>query len=210
MCLKTTRRDSIKQGLAWLAAACLIRPTWAQTSPSHAAMGELRVRVLDAKVEFAEQKFNRPLIISSGAISTITEAIVEVTVRVAGREATGRGSMYLSDLWSWPDAALSHDVRDARLRELCRSIARRLWELCGSEAAHPTELGLRLHNNICRGSSPPPLARAMCASPFDAAIHDAVGIAVGKSSFDLYDDSVVLPSADPFFQDGKAAARFVR
>src|SRR5207253_2667517 len=33
-----------------------------------------------------------------------------------------------------------------------------------------------------------PLARAMCASPFDAAIHDAAGIALNRSSFDLYVD----------------------
>ena len=168
-------------------------------------MDNIRVHVLGANVEFTDQKFLKPLIISSGAISTITEAVVEVTVRVAGREATGRGSMYLSDLWAWPDPTLSHTVRDARLRELCSSIAGDLWELCGGEATHPAELGLRLHNNICRDTSPPPLARAMCASPFDAAIHDAVGVALNTSSFTLYDDTVALPSADPFFVDGKAA-----
>ena len=206
MLIKITRRNSIKRGLVGLAAACLSNPSRVQALPSHVSMGDLRVRVLDAKVQFAEQKFKQPLIISSGAISNITEAVVEVGASVAGREAIGRGSMYLSDLWAWPDPALSHDVRDARLRTLCTSIAGKLWELCGGEPVHPTELGLRLHEKVCRGSSPPPLARAMCASPFDIAIHDAVGIALGRSSFALYDDSLALPSADPFFKAGSAAS----
>ena len=35
----------------------------------------------------------------------------------------------------------------------------------------------------------PVLARAMCASPLDAAIHDATGIALGLSAFDFYRDA---------------------
>ncbi len=43
----------------------------------------------------------------------------------------------------------------------------------------------------------------MCASPFDAAIHDAVGIAIGKSAFEFYKEPMPFPTADPFF-DGSA------
>jgi L-alanine-DL-glutamate epimerase-like enolase superfamily enzyme len=44
----------------------------------------------------------------------------------------------------------------------------------------------------------------MCASPFDAAIHDAAGQALGRSAFALYEDAVELPSADAYFPDDSA------
>lgn len=194
-----------RQFLARSGAAALAT-TAARPCAALARSTPLATRVLDAKVRFVEQSFLRPLIISSGAITKITEAVAEVTVRVDGREATGRGSMYLSDLWAWPEPSLSHDQRDRRLRALCEEIAGRLWTFCGSEPQHPLELGLRLHENVCREPSPPVLARAMCASPFDAALHDAAGLALGRSAFDFYGQPAPIPSADPHFHGRSAVA----
>jgi L-alanine-DL-glutamate epimerase-like enolase superfamily enzyme len=159
----------------------------------------MRTTILDAAVAFSDHPFVAPLIISSGTITQITQATATVRVRVGGREAEGKGAIYLSDLWAWPDPGLTHDERDAALRALCGRIADRLWALCGAQAMHPLELGLLLHEHVCGETSPPPLARAMCASPFDAAIHDAVGRALGCSAFALYDADAELPTADPYF-----------
>ncbi len=170
----------------------------------------LETTVIEARVQFVPQSFVRPLIISSGKITEITEALAEVRVRVAGREAVGRGSIYLSDLWAWPDPAFTHAQRDAAMCKLCRQIAAKLPAMCGGEAAHPLELGLRLHENVCREKMPPVLARAVCLSPFDAAIHDAVGIALGRSAFDFYRELVSLPTADRHFAGGNACAAIAR
>jgi L-alanine-DL-glutamate epimerase-like enolase superfamily enzyme len=156
-----------------------------------------------------------PLHLSTGAITAITEAQAAVTVRVDGREATGRGTIYLSDLWSWPKAPLEHAGRDAVLRQVCEEIAGRLPELCGGEPEHPLELGLRLHHAVSREAfalpaDPPVLARAMCASPFDAAIHDAAGIALGRSAFDFYREPAAIPSADGLFPGEGACAAIAR
>lgn len=183
-------------------------------------------RIGEARVEFFHRPFVQPLIISSGAITEITEARAHVRVEVDGREAWGRGAMYLSDLWAWPEPSLSHDQRDAVLRRLCLSIARNLPDQCGGEAAHPLELGMRLHHALVGHGGPPSgseradagsastepqptaLARAMCLSPFDAAIHDAVGAALGVSAMALYDDPVPMPEADRLF-GGESAARVI-
>jgi L-alanine-DL-glutamate epimerase-like enolase superfamily enzyme len=166
-------------------------------------------RVLDASVTFTEQPFITPLIISSGAISAISEADATVTVQVGDRTGTGHGSIYLSDLWAWPEPSLTHAQRDAVLRSLCEKIARDLRDLCGGKAAHPLELGLQLHESVCTDTTPPALARAMCASPFDAAIHDAAGKALGCSAFAFYDSPASLPGADRFFE-GIAAWQAIR
>lgn len=193
-----TRRVFLKRAIAASAAvsspATLISSIYRRNE-----IPAMRVQVLSANVEFFDRFLSRPLQLSSGLITHVTEARVAVGVRVNGKEARGRSSMYLSDLWSWPDPAYSHSERDILLRKLCLQFARHLPSLCGNEPEHPLELGLRLHHSVCREAQPPILARIMCASPLDAAIHDATGHALGKSAFEFYSRRYPIPSADNYF-----------
>jgi len=166
----------------------------------------MKASILNASVEFIEQPFLQPLQLSSGLITQATEARVTVTVRVGDREGTGRGSIYLSDLWAWPSAAPPRELKDAAMRALCEHIASDLVGFCGGEAAHPLELGLRLHHRISQPDEVPLLARAVCASPFDAAIHDATGQALEQSAFRFYDVDAPIPSADQWFSQGAIPA----
>jgi len=160
----------------------------------------MKTAILSARVEFLEQPFVKPLQISSGLITQATEARVEVEVEVAGCRAIGKGSIYLSDLWAWPGAEPDRATKDLAMRELCRNLANTLAAQCGGEAEHPLELGLRLHHSLgALAPEMPLLARAVCASPFDAALHDATGHALGCSAFRFYDNSEPIPSADSFF-----------
>jgi len=93
------------------------------------------------------------------------------------------------------------------MRRYCEELAADLPRICG-EQAHPLSLGLRLHDTAVgdrsRGDSkdrPPSLARAVCGSIFDAAIHDAVGQALNCSAFDFFDEPCPIPEADPWFGD---------
>src|SRR6187402_2853032 len=100
----------------------------------------MNCEILSASVTFREQPFAKPLQLSSGTITEITEATATVRVRVDGREAAGRGSIYLSDLWAWPDPSLTHAVRDAHMRALGDTLAAHLPSL--TKGAHPLECGL--------------------------------------------------------------------
>ncbi len=178
--------------------------------PRALSRAQTQALVLDADVEFIEQRLTQPFVLSSGTIEVLTEARATVRVRTGRGEATGHGSIYLSDLWAWPDPELSHEVRDRALRRCCRNIADSLPRLVGGEAAHPLELGLRLHDAVCHPQGAgvadelPPLAQAMCLSPFDAAIHDAVGRSLGLSAMRLYEGEASATSADRWF-DGRGA-----
>ncbi len=68
--------------------------------------------IADASVTFQLQPLVQPLHLSSGTIREVSQASTVVTVEVDGRRAVGRGTIYLSDLWAWPDASLTHDERN--------------------------------------------------------------------------------------------------
>ena len=168
-------------------------------------------RVVAAQVTFVNQPLVQPFVLSTGSITVLTEARATVVVRTPqGTEVAGFGSIYLSDLWAWPDPALSHEHRDKVLRQLSEWIAHRLPDLVGSEAAHPLELGLRLHHHVCETTTDPAfdgvpsLALAMCLSPFDAAIHDAVGKATETCAMRFYEGQPIETSADAWFETGGA------
>jgi L-alanine-DL-glutamate epimerase-like enolase superfamily enzyme len=171
-------------------------------------MTEFTFEVLDADVSFSSLRFATPLQLSSGVIDEVTQATVSIVGEVAGRRATGRGTVPLSDLWAWPDFSLSHATRDGVLRTMCERLAAEAPKCFRDVKAHPLELGLRLHQWACHEMAiepdPPLLARAMCASPFDAAIHDAAGRALNRSAFSLYNEAVAMPSADAYFPEGGA------
>jgi L-alanine-DL-glutamate epimerase-like enolase superfamily enzyme len=170
-------------------------------------------RILDATVSFKRQRFITPLQLSSGIIESLTQALAAVVVEFDGRRATGHGTIYLSDLWAWPDDSFTHDQRDAVLRRVSETIAGELPRQFAQDDLHPLEIGLRLHDLACHGltftPNPSALARAMCASPFDAAIHDGAGIAQNRSAFSLYDEAAAVPSAEDYFP-GIGACRAIR
>ena len=168
------------------------------------AAHDLRTDILDARVSFQSQRFRTPLVISSGSITHVTEADAEVRILLGGVEAVGHGTIYLSDLWAWPHPTLSHEYRDKAMRALCQQIAEDIRKLSGTDSCHPLELGLRLNTAIHLLVLPdamPALVRSVCLSPFDAALHDAVGKALRVSSFSLYQHDCPIPSADYLFPD---------
>jgi L-alanine-DL-glutamate epimerase-like enolase superfamily enzyme len=162
-------------------------------------------KILDAEVTFRSQRLRVPLHLSSGVIESLTQVDASIALEIEGRQAVGRGAIYLSDLWAWPDQSQTHAERDLVLRRLCEMIADELPRRFRGENLHPLELGLRVHDLACNdlplAPNPSILARAMCGSPFDAAIHDAAGLALKRSAFALYQDAAKIPSADRYFPE---------
>src|SRR5690349_13984942 len=101
-------------------------------------------QILQADVSFESRSFATPLQLSHGVIQELTQATVSIVGQARGRRATGRGTIYLSDLWAWPRSSLTHAQRDAALRQLCEGLARELPKYLGDVKLHPLDLGLRL------------------------------------------------------------------
>ena len=105
--------------------------------------------IQDVEISFCSQRFATPLHLSSGVIEELTQATVAIHGTAGGQRATGRGTVYLSDLWAWPDHTLSHDRRDAALRRLCDTLVAEIPKYFRNVKLHPLDLGLQLHHLAC-------------------------------------------------------------
>jgi L-alanine-DL-glutamate epimerase-like enolase superfamily enzyme len=112
-----------------------------------------------------------------------------------GRRAEGWGGIFLSDVWAWPDPAVGQPVRQHAMVRLVEEWARRVAEY--RPHAHPIDIWWDMHEELqpcaerlsrtLRLPGPMPyLASLVCASPVDAALHDAFGKAAGINSYNGY------------------------
>lgn len=143
------------------------------------------------------EPFRMPLKLSSGPIRGCDFASVRVAVENRqGVAAEGRGGIFLSDLWCFPETEIPHEGKTACMKEMVRSFAEALRELDGyQDPFRICFLMDRQMQQLLRKTAEkhqlnrelPLLLGAVCWSPFDAAIHDAWGRAAGRSCYDMYD-----------------------
>jgi L-alanine-DL-glutamate epimerase-like enolase superfamily enzyme len=154
-------------------------------------------RIESAEITFSDERLAVPLRLSKGVISEITYAEVSIGwLTRQGEHARGRGAILLSDLWAFPHPTLDHAAKDRAMRALCTTLAELLpadgdygdplqkhhWlEACLANAVAAVEA-----QEGWRVGTLPQLAALNCLSPFDAAIHDGWGRAIGGSVYQLY------------------------
>lgn len=158
---------------------------------------DVRVDALD--LTFSNERLATPLHLSRGSITAVTYAkvVIEVQTR-AGQQQHGTGAIFLSDLWAFPDPTYDHAQKDQAMRILCQTIAAYLQ--AGDVYGDPLEKGHQLEEALpglvtqvedalpfLKRGAIPYLAALNCLSPFDAAVHDAWGRALGGSAYAFYD-----------------------
>lgn len=167
----------------------------------------IAVSIVDAGFRFTPRSFLKPLRISTGTITELIEATAFVRVRgTSGLEATGEGNILLSDLWAWPDPTRPHAEREAAMRGYCERLASELPTRCGPGPRHPIVLGMHLFESLHSDDGMPVLARSVCSSPLDAALHDAAGKLAGLSAFELFEGEAGDESIDRWFPESGAFA----
>ncbi|MBI4976692.1 MAG: hypothetical protein HZC28_04380 [Spirochaetes bacterium] len=154
------------------------------------------ITIKAASITFTEEKLRTPLMFGGGVVTAITKAAVSVTVEnKAGKTGTGRGQILLSDLWAFPSLHISHEAKDAAMRLMSRKYLSYVKGFSGfghpvdiymESKPHMKELCDEVTRECSLRESFPFLAALVCASPVDMALHDAMGIAAGVSSYDLY------------------------
>ncbi|SVB47867.1 uncharacterized protein METZ01_LOCUS200721, partial [marine metagenome] len=137
-----------------------------------------------------------PLKFGPETLTHVTCARVRLTVRLGnGSIATGWGETPLSVQWVWP-SALPYEPRHQALKEFCVRLTK-AWAAFDA-SGHSLELGhdfqqtelpklLEAFNADSPAGEPMPwLAALVCCSLFDIALHDALGQALGRPTYETY------------------------
>lgn len=151
------------------------------------------IRILEVQYNFEEHEYRSPYQFGGRTVSQVTLLNVNVrVVSVAGKEASGFGSMPLGNAWSFLSQVVTYDQSLEAMKRLAgeiRSITRHY-----RRAAHPVDINweleaeyLKAAADVCRklqlAEPIPVLCTQVTASPFDAALHDAFGKANGINCY---------------------------
>jgi len=154
------------------------------------------IKLVDIAPTFKDEEFRTPLKFGTGVIRAITSLTVRATVENGkGDRAEGLGNILLSDIWGYPSDVMSHEERDQAMRRVAINFCELLLE--SAHFGHPVDLYMEVKSELARLASevgedlkvetPMPLLGALvCASPADAALHDAFGKVNGICSYDGY------------------------
>ncbi len=139
--------------------------------------------------------YRTPIKFGGRVVSDVT--VVDVAVEVEsrdGRRASGTGSMPMGNAWAWPSGRVSTDDTLAAMVGLSGKLVdlAAACQVCG----HPLEithalapqyeiLAQQTVQQMELAEPMPRLAQLVCASPTEAAIHDALGKLVGQNSYNL-------------------------
>ena len=113
----------------------------------------------------------------------------------AGETAEGWGGIFVMDQWGWPDPAVSHEDKQMVMKGTIERFRELVLDY--PEYAHPIDIFIDLEDDLARISeqvcsehgldtAQPFLNALVCASPIDAALHDAFGNVNGIDSYRGY------------------------
>ncbi len=169
------------------------------------------IRILDVQYNFEEHQYRTPL--KFGGVPTDHCILFNVSVRVQtrdGKEAVGKGSMPLGNVWAFPPRYAPFEQSLAAMRQLAELAvsATQACNLC----AHPLEFSetlepefLRVAEELSHRMQLPALMPKLCTvvttSPIDAAIHDGFGKANGINSYNGLNEEFVTADLSDFLNN---------
>jgi L-alanine-DL-glutamate epimerase-like enolase superfamily enzyme len=153
------------------------------------------VRVLSVASTTELIKYRSP--IKFGGRVVVDAMLLNVTLEMEtrdGKRGQGFGSMPMGNVWAWPTDAISTEQTQAAMLEFARRLEKDVAAYKG--IAHPLDITVdwgKKYQSIAdevvaamKLPQPmPKLAQLVAASPFEAAVHDAQGKALGVNSYNL-------------------------
>ncbi|HTN75708.1 MAG TPA: mandelate racemase/muconate lactonizing enzyme family protein [Pirellulaceae bacterium] len=154
---------------------------------------DIRLRQIEHSLDRIQ--YRSPMKFGGRVVTDVT--LLNVTVEVethAGKVGRGFGSMPLGNVWAWPSKTLSADQTLAAMTAVGQAVASPRF--LSSEFAHPLDHCHALsaaYDTVARDVSSaqgltepmPRLAQLVAASPLEAAIFDAQGVALQANAYNL-------------------------
>lgn len=144
------------------------------------------IRIAEVRASFEDHLYRAPYLFGGKTVDRVTLLNVEVTVRSRnGTSARGFGSMPLGNIWAYPSRTLPYEETLGAMKTL----AARIEKITAAyrDYGHPVDINVTLEPEYVRAAGDmPKLAVLVTASPFDAAMHDAFGKLLGRSTYRTY------------------------
>lgn len=154
---------------------------------------DMRIRSIVAETE--RIAYRSPMKFGGRVVTdaTLVHVMCQAETR-DGRVGNGFGSMPMSNIWAWQNKAITSEAALAAMIELALAWTKRTSEY--REFGHPLEITHDLGHGLQAAADAvikahelaepmPRLAQLNCASPVEAAIHDAYGKILGENSYNL-------------------------
>ena len=154
------------------------------------------IRIRNVRVGYEDFRYRMPIKFGGVAVDrvTILNVIVDAETR-GGTVVHGFGSMPLGNVWSYPSKSMTYDQTLDAMRAVVEKVAGVYRGY--AEYGHPIDITWALEHEYVREAEQvgkqlkvadpvPILATMVCASSFDAALHDAFGKAHGRNCFSTY------------------------
>jgi L-alanine-DL-glutamate epimerase-like enolase superfamily enzyme len=154
------------------------------------------IQVKDVRYSYEDFGYRTPIKFGGVAVDRVTLVNVDVDVETrAGKVARGFGSMPLGNVWAYPSRAMTYDQTLAAMRAVTDRVA--AVYAAYREFGHPIDITWAVEHDYLKEADQvgkrlgvadpiPVLATLVCASPFDAALHDAFGKAHGLNCYSTY------------------------
>lgn len=152
--------------------------------------------IRDVSFDYEDFLYRTPIKFGGVALDRVTILNARVTAETpSGQLAHGFGSMPMGNVWAYPSRAMSYDQTLAAMKSVVEKVAETYRQ--HRAAGHPIDITWTIEHDYLRSARDlgarlgvadpiPDLATMVCASPFDAALHDAYGKAHGLNCFSTY------------------------
>ncbi|HKB04161.1 MAG TPA: enolase C-terminal domain-like protein [Gemmataceae bacterium] len=154
------------------------------------------IRIRDIRLAYEDYLYRAPIKFGGVAVDRVTLLNVHADVETrAGKVARGFGSMPLGNVWAYPSRAMSYQ----QTLDAMKAVAERVADIYRrhAEYGHPIDITWAAEHDCIKRAGDvgrrlnvadpiPVLATLVCASPFDAALHDAFGKAHGLNCYSTY------------------------
>lgn len=169
------------------------------------------IRIVDVTTQTQQIAYRAPIKFGGRVVTDAVLLDVRLCVETRdGRRAEGLGSMPMGNVWAWPSGQLA----PAQTLEAMLSLGRKLEEavrrypgqghpldLTRELAAQHEALAEEVVREMALPEPIPRLAQLVVASPFEAAIHDGYGKALGANAYNLLGPEYVAADLAHYLTD---------
>jgi L-alanine-DL-glutamate epimerase-like enolase superfamily enzyme len=162
----------------------------------HASAKTIEVKVKEIRASYEDFLYRTPIKFGGNIVDKVTMLNVHTIIEDGlGRSQRGFSAMSMGNVWSFPSKVMSYEQTLNAMKLLVTEVER-ITNASGA-TGHPVDINVALEDQFLAAAARlsreqnwkeaiPKLCSLVVVSPFDAAIHDAYGKLLGRSTYQTY------------------------